>query len=195
MDDTPIDENDEEKIGKLLSFPGGETVSTNELGTPFVVTGVGSMPTSEPIDSIIVSEELREREAYVRGQELVRVVDGGGTAEIADVLLKEMAEEIGHLKWERKKAAADGKPTTTHNLARVNSLRSMMELLLKKKETSMAERLDLRSPRFQKIFSLIMEFFQDSMEKVGVSGKESDLVFNQIKADMMELEKKLELAD
>lgn len=182
--------------GKIISFPGGKKVSTDEVGVPYVVAGSGSVPTIEPPDVKIIADEDRERAAYVRRQTLVKALeDGASTSELIDAVLKDMAEESAHLKWERRTASKDGKPTANYNVARVNALRSIAELLIKRKEASIAERLDLKSPRFQKIFKLILGFFADSMMKSGVEQEIMDLVFQQMKADMRDWEKLVDASD
>lgn len=184
--------DDEVKNGKLIAFPGGKSVDSSEVGTPFVVAGVPSVPTPELIDPEQIDRENREREQYVKGQELVQIAErGGSTEEWIDTTLKEIAEEAAHLKFERRKASREGKSTANFANLRVGTLRQLTEVLLKRKEAALAERLDLKSPRFQKVLKLWMEFVYVSMQKSGVEDEVIDLVFNQMKADMLDWEKKI----
>jgi len=73
----------------------------------------------------------------------------------------------------------------------MNSLQKLAELLLKRREADRDEELDLRSPRFQAVFKVWMEFFNEAMDKVGIDQKIVDLVFQQMKADMVDWEKKM----
>ena len=191
MDQKPP-KDDEVKNGRLIAFPGGKSVDADEIGAGFVIAGVPSVPTPELIDPQDLDRENREREQYVKGQELVQIAERrGSTEEWIDVTLKEIAEEASHLKFERRKASKEGKNTANFVSLRVGALRQLTEVLLKRKEAALAERLDLKSPRFQAILKLWMEFVYTTMQKVGIDDQEIDLFFNQMKADMLEWEKKI----
>jgi hypothetical protein len=196
MSDDPTDEDGKDPSeGKLLVFPGGKKVDPDEVGAGYIVGQTGDIPTPDIIDPKVVDEEVRNRVDYVKGQELVQIVQkGANTAATVDVLLLEIAEEISHLKWERRKAAREGKNTSNYTVQRINGLRSLTEVLLKRKEAALAERLDLKSPRFQAVFKVWMEFFYSSMEKAGVDQATMDTVFEQMRADMIDWEVKMEAA-
>jgi hypothetical protein len=190
MDEDPPREGED---SKLLIFPGGRKVDPDGVGADYIVNQAGIVPTPEIIDPAAVEREIRERVKYVNQQELVKAVkEGASTAATIDLLLLEIAEELGHLKFERRKATKNGKNTLNYTLSRITSLKNLADLLLKRKEAALAERLDLKSPRFQKIFEIWMEFFYESMEKCQIENKVIDLVFQQMKADMKDWEKKME---
>lgn len=193
-DDTnPPDDKDKGGNGKnnLIVFPGGKTIDPNDVGAGFVVGSSGQIPTGELLDPADVKKDLRERVAYVKDQPLVKAM-AEGSVQAMDVLLLEIAEEVSHLKWERRKAAKDGKNTAQYTVARINGLRSLAEALIRRKEASIAETLDLRSPRLQKIFKVWMQFFYEAMEKSGVSPEIINVVFQQMKADMIGWEKRMD---
>jgi hypothetical protein len=182
-----------EKKGKVITFPSGDKVNTDDVGVNAIIGQVGNVPTPEIIDPVTVAEEVKDRIKYIRKQELVKVIkEDASTASVVDAVLVEIAEELSHLKYERRKAAKEGKNTANYTVSRINSLRSMAELLLKRKEAALAERLDLKSPRLQKIFEVWMEFFSESMVKCQIPDHLIDLVFQQMKADMKDWEKKME---
>ena len=144
------------------------------------------------VDPSEVNEEVRARKRYVDSQELVRsACDGSSTGRMMDLLVHEITEELAHLKYERRKAAKEGKNTANYSVGRMNSLKGLADLLLKRREADRDEELDLRSPRFQAVFKVWMEFFSEAMDKVGVEPKIIDLVFQQMKADMIDWEKKM----
>ena len=193
MDEDRPGEDDKSKDGKVLTFPGGEKVDADGVGADYVVSQTGNVPTPEIVDMVALDKDLRKRIDYVNGQEIVKSIKkGASTAEVIDTLLLEIAEEVSHIKYERRKISKEGKSTLNYTISRVNSLKNLAELLLKRKEAALAERLDLKSERFQKIFQIWMEFFYDAMGKCGVEEKIIDLVFQQMKADMMNWEKKMD---
>jgi len=189
--------NDEEKDdSKLIPFPGGRKIDPSKIGADFVISPSNTISTPEIVDPVEASKELQARISYVKHQELVRVMERGApTAETIDVLLKEIAEEISHLKWERRKAAKGGKSTASYTTARISALRSLSEILIRRKEASVNETLDIKSPRFQKIFTIWMNFFYESMQKAGVSEEVINVVFQQMKADMLDWETKIKAVE
>ena len=184
--------NGGDKNKNLIVFPGGKSMDPKDLGADFVVGGSGQIPTGELLDPADVKRDLRDRVAFVKNQPLVKSLAEGDSATAMDTLLLEIGEEISHLKWERRKAAKDGKNTAQFTVARINGLRSLAEALIRRKEAAMAENLDLRSPRLQKIFKVWMQFFYEAMEKSDVSPEVINVVFQQMKADMIGWEKRME---
>ena len=184
--------NGGDKNKNLIVFPGGKSMDPKDLGADFVVGGSGQIPTGELLDPADVKRDLRDRISFVKNQPLVKSLADGDSATAMDTLLLEIGEEISHLKWERRKAAKDGKNTAQFTVARINGLRSLAEALIRRKEAAMAENLDLRSPRLQKIFKVWMQFFYEAMEKSDVSPEVINVVFQQMKADMIGWEKRME---
>lgn len=187
--------------GNLIVLPGGKTVDPHlDLGADYVAgqSRPGSVSSSGPeiIDPVAVDAEIRERERFVSDQRMTEVVRRHGTAhELGDAVLAEIVEELSHLKFERRKAIKDGKNSANYSVSRIAGLRSLADLLLKRLEAARGEHLDLKSPRLQAIFKIWMEFFYDSMEKSGVEPQIIDLVFQQMKADMIGWERKMDGAE
>lgn len=193
MDDTEDKNKKDPKKGKLLVLPGGKKIDTGEIGMAGSIVGAsGNIPTPEVIDPASAERELREREAYVKRQELVQVATRrGATSEMIEYAIQEITEELAHLKFERRKASAEGKPTVQHTIARISMLRNLADVLLKRQENSRQERLDFRSPEFKKVIHEWLEFVHESMGKAGVGENDIDLVFKQLEADMADWEKRI----
>ena len=199
--DGPFDGDDDEKKqdpkkpGKLIVLAGGKKVDPKEVGAGYVVGQTGNVPTSDIASPIEVDKELRERQTYVKNQEIVQTIGRHGTTnEIIDLIMLEIAEELSHLKFERRRAAKEGKPTMGHTINRAQGLRSLAEILLKRREASRADRLDSKSPFFQAVFKVWINFFIESMEKSGIESHIIDLVMQQMKSDMVDWEKKMDTA-
>ncbi len=186
------DHTEDPKNGKIIKFPDGRTVSSEEIGADYVVSSSNNVPTPEIIDPKSLVIENSKREQYVNSQELTILANNKSSSnELLDSVLKEIALELSHLKWERQKAAKDGKNTANYTINRIAALKQLSEVIIKRQDTMRAEKLDLSSPRFQNILNLWMEFVYDSMSKAGMGQDDIDLVFNTMKADMAGWEKKL----
>lgn len=200
MDEDPPDDGDDEKEGlparppgTLVLLPGGKS-SDPDLDYVVGRDSRGTVPTI--IDPVSVDKDARERERFVSAESLVKAVKAKATtSDLIDAALLELTEELSHLKWERRKAIEDGKSTSGISLGRIGSLRTLVDILLKRKESSLADQMDLKSPRFQAVFKVWMEFFYESMEKVDIAPEVIDLVFQQMKADMVGWERRMEGLD
>lgn len=191
-DEDSKDPKDDPKKGRLLVFPGGKSASTGEIGADYVVGQGGNVHTPDLLDPAVVQREYREREQSVASNGLVKAVAAKlGPAELIDEVLKEISEELAHLKFERAKAAKEGKNTANYNMSRVAALRQIADVLMKRSENSRAEQLDLRSPRFQAVLRAWMEYVYESAVKARISEAEIELMFGQMKADMVDWEKKI----
>jgi hypothetical protein len=197
-DDHDEDEKPQRSRGNLIVLPGGKTVDPLvDLGVDYVEKqSKVSTVSPEIVDPVAIDAEIRERDKFVADQRLTDVVRRRGTAhEIGDAVLAEIVEELAHLKFERRKAVKDGKNTANYSVSRIAGLRSFADLILKRLEASRTERFDLKSPRLQAIFKVWMEFFYESMEKSGIEPQIIDLVFQQMKADMLGWEKRMDVAE
>ena len=190
MSDTDDKDKNTEK-GKLLSFPGGEKVDTSDVGVDYIVGHGGDLPTAEILDPTSIDKEIRRREQFVKSQELFRVVsEKAPISDIIDSVLKEIAEELSHLKYERRKATEEGKNTANYTISRIASLRQLADVLQKRQDNATSEKLDLKGPKFKQILHLWMEFVYESMSKSDISEATIDVVFKQMASDMTEWEKR-----
>lgn len=185
--------SDDSKNGKAITFPSGGIVSTRDVGAHFIIEKASTVLTEpEPLDPVDAKQELRDRIAYVRNQPIVKITgDNCSASQIIDAVLHEIAEEASHLKWERRKASKIGRNTVPFTTARINALKNLADTVAKRKELSSSENFDTSSPRFQKIFKVWMQFFYEAMEKSNVPSEVINVVFQQMKADMVDWEKRL----
>ncbi len=188
-------DKDKDGLGEIISFPSGKSISPQDMGADYAIIPPSIFSNSyveEPVDPEDLQKEFQEREEFVEKQKLVKSVQNNASvSEIIDQVLLEIAEELSHLKWERRKASKEGKSTVNHTVSRINCLGRISDILIKKKETAISEKLDLKSPRFQKILQSWMEFLYLAMQKSGIRDEDIDVVFNQMKADMVGWESKI----
>ena len=167
-----------------------EEISPSEINAPYVIDNTGFSPTAEIIDLHSIDVQERKREDFIQNQPLVKALEGkSSTADVIDILLIEIAHELAALKWEKKQAASEGKNVMNHIFSCILSLQKLSDVLFKRKEMTIAERIDLKSPRFQKILNLWLNFVYESMKKSSIPDEQIDVVFQQMKADMLDWER------
>lgn len=170
----------------------GEVVSPEDIGADYVLAHGGAVPAGEVIDASTIAADVRERNGFVAKQELVTLTSSKASpSDIVDSVLKEIAEELAHIKYERQKAAREGKSTLAYTTSRINSLKTLADVLGKKIEANAGKQIDLRHPQFKEIIRLWMEFVYESMQKAHVSDDMIDIVFKQIQADMIDWERRV----
>lgn len=193
MSDKPTDQDGQgEGPGTVLSFPGGQQLDVSEIGADFVVGQSGAVPVGEIVDQGAVERELRERDRFVADQPLVRVIEQNQPVpDILDEVIKEVAEELSHLKFERRKAAKEGKNTANYTISRIASLRQLADVLQKRQENARHERLDLQSPHFKEILRLWLEFLYEAMTQAGLNEGTVDSVLKIMDSNMVDWEKRV----
>ncbi len=188
----PDDDSDKSEKSKIIKFPGGKSVNPAGLGAPYVIGPSAHIPTPDIIDPLEIEQQLRERTDYVRKQDLVRATsEQASTAELIDIILKEIAEESAHVKYERRELSKQGKSTINHTMQRVAMLKQLAETLLKRKEADIASQLDLKSPRVQKMLQLWLEFIYAAMQQSGINEETIVVVLQTMKAGMLGWEQKI----
>lgn len=182
--------DEENPKNNIIKFPG----SSSEDHIVEELESVVALPSV--VDPKANHDDLRNRIDYVKNQDLVTALHrGASVGDLEDLVMKEIAEEIAHQKYERRIAARNGKVTTNHSVARIASLRSLVDILNRKRALDKSDKLDLSSPRFQVILKIWMDFVYESMVKCNIPEETIDLVFGQMKADMIEWEKLVINAD
>ena len=186
MSDDIEDKDKPKPKNKLIVLPGGKKIDMGELGmNGSLVSTCGTMSTAEIIDPSDAERELREREVYVKKQELVQAAyRRAPVSEMVEIAVQEISEELAHLKFERRKAAQEGKPTSQHTIARIASLRNLAEVLLKRQENARVERMDFRSPEFKKVIHSWLEFVYSSMLKAGIGENDIDICLREIESNI-----------
>jgi len=160
----------------------------------YVLATVADDPTEVPeiLDKSTLDIEVQRRNRYVEESALVQLVENKASPiDIVDSVINEIAEELAHLKYERNKSISEGRSIGSSSIKRIESLKSLAELLIKKTENFKSSGIDFRNPKFKAVIRLWMEFLYDALQKAGLDESTIDIVFKQIEADITEWERKV----
>lgn len=136
--------------------------------------------------------EGSKAKAFVANSDLVRSVQHGSTpAELMNIVIREAAEDVAYLKYERNRAYREGRNVVNVVSQRTNSLRALVDLIIKKQEGMKSSAIDINSPRFKQVLQLWMEFVYEALVKTGMKQSDIDVVFKTMQADMTDWEKKV----
>jgi hypothetical protein len=146
--------------------------------------GTSPSTTPRPINHA-VAQLSKQKSSHLKNDRLLNKVSQDIEAdEILQLVLVEYAKEAASLGFERYEAERQGKETSAISVRRVNALKAIGELFLKRKEQLADRSIDMSSPAFERLFKFIMETFQEAMNSAGLSGDEVQVVITKLSERM-----------
>ncbi len=148
-------------------------------GSPVVMKGrPGRKPKSrlQPI-SPMAAEIDEARTSHIEDSTLRKEADKDSEGEeLFNQIISSMAEEAAALEFEREEAARHGLDTSGLSVKRSRVLKAMADSMLKRKSLT-GGIIDLDSPAFQALFTLLLESFKESMDGAGCRSEQVEAVF------------------
>jgi len=197
-EETPEEETPEEETPVQDQHPGiagmngGIIVPLHAVNLP-VKRGpgrprkVGKKPTTD--DLIYHAEMMRQKEAFILKDELVKATSSRlETLETLQAVKSQIAREAAALLFARMELEKHGKDTTQISSRRIASLREITSIEMEIKRLGVTI-IDLKSERFQKIFTFFLTTVKDSAVEV-MSPELVDLLFNRLETKLEGWEEK-----
>ena len=173
----------------------GKKVWDQTLGeSDYIIASVSGDDTEVPevIDRQSIDLDISRRQAYHENSHLTALIETKSSpADIIDGIISEIAEELSHIKYERQRSIQEGRSSSAMSIKRIESLRTLADILIKKSENFKSSSIDFRNPKFKAVIRLWMEFVYDAMQKVGVDEATIDMVFKQLETDIVDWERKV----
>lgn len=178
----------------IVSIPGKKVWDQTLGGSDYVIASVSGDTTDVPevLDKKSIDLDISRRQIFHENSHLTTLIETRSTpAEIVDGIISEIAEELSHIKYERQRSIQEGRPSSAMSIKRIESLRTLADILIKKSDSFKSSSIDFRNPKFKAVIRLWMEFVYDAMQKVGVDDATIDMVFKQLETDIVDWEKKV----
>lgn len=178
----------------IISIPGKKVWDQTLGGSDYIIASVSGDTTDVPevVDQKSIDLDISRRQIFHENSQLTALIETRSTpAEIIDGIIAEIAEELSHIKYERQKNIQEGRPSSSMSIKRIESLRTLADILIKKADSFKSSSIDFRNPKFKAVIRLWMEFVYDAMQKVGVDDATIDMVFKQLETDIVDWEKKV----
>ena len=100
--------------------------------------------------------------------------------EVLNAVVVGMAEEVAVLEFERLEAQRLGEEVSNLSVKRARVLKGMADTLLKRKVATQGGYIDLDSPQFKVLFSLLLETFKESMVLGGCRTEQMEQTFTRL---------------
>lgn len=173
----------------------GKKVWDQTLGeSDYIIASITGDKTDVPevFDKKSIDLDVSRRQAFHENSVLTGLIETKSSpSDIVDGIISEIAEELSHIKWERQKSVLEGRSSSAMSIKRIESLRVLADLLIKKSESFKSSSIDFRNPKFKAVIRLWMELVYDALQKVGVDEAVIDMVFKQLEADIVDWERKV----
>lgn len=139
-------------------------------GTPIVMRGKPGRKPKKPLKPVTpqIAKVDEARSDHISGSPLLREAQKDAEGDgVLNAIISAMAEEAAAIEFERGEAARHGQDTTAHSAKRARVLKGMADTWLKRKQQIEGGMIDMESPTFQALFSMILETFKGSMLDAG----------------------------
>jgi hypothetical protein len=178
-----IDSNGKQGWKKPSEVLLTDTICFGKDGQVVVMSGkpgrppkVQLLPASEQI-----AEQMKQKAEVLKDDSILQTVRG--TPDSDDVLnhiIGGLAEETASLKFERAEAERLGLETSRLSVRRVDALKKTADVWLKRREQLAGKALDIDSPAFQAVFSLLMETIRATLVESGMRPEMVETVFTKL---------------
>jgi hypothetical protein len=133
-------------------------------------------PTNETVATLMAAKEY-----FLENDPLMQQVDVGiDDDSLLHLIMRGFAEEAASLAFERGEAERTGKETSQLSIRRINALRNLGDVFLKRKEQLSGKVIDMDSPAFASLFKFMTETFRESMINGGIGADQAEVVFQSL---------------
>jgi len=139
-------------------------------GTPVVMRGKPGRKPKAQLNPVTpqIDEVVRAKNDHLDNDDLTREVKKNAAGEaVMDFVLSGLAQESASIEFERMEAERHGRDTVNISAKRARVLKSMADTVLKQKQIASGGVIDMESPAFRALFSMLMETFKGSMKSSG----------------------------
>lgn len=133
-------------------------------------------PTTEAVAQLQVAKDY-----FIENDPLMQRIDQNiDDDQVLHLIMRGFAEESASLTFERREAERTGKETSQLSIRRINALRNLGDVFLKRKEQLAGKVIDMDSPAFAKLFTFMTETFREALINGGVGPDQVEVVFQSL---------------
>lgn len=166
-----------------------DVIRLDKAGLPIVMKTKPGRPRAPEIKPVtaVTKELVRRKQNSIAKDDVVTVIqqDPDSPNLLQHVLLA-LGEEAASIRFDRAEAERNGEDTSGHSLRRINALRALVEIWLKRREQLGSKEVDLKSPAVRMLIKYLLDTFRDAMVSTGESEEMIKTVFAKASQMMKE---------
>ena len=166
--------------------PTDTPVLNKKTGEPYFMYGESGrkskeddLPTvSNDTPSKVINEVRSRRKTHLKKDHILsQAKKNADSSDVLTNVIVGLAEESASLGFERVEAERRGEKTSSISVRRVNALKAVGDVWLKRKEQVSSNSIDMESKAFKVLFGHIAETFRVACDEAGVRPEMTDTIF------------------
>jgi hypothetical protein len=142
-------------------------------------------PDNYPVPQTLEEVAVTPAEELANDEICIAIRDDDPADTVLKTVLMGLAEEQSSLRSLRVKKNKDGKDTSFISLKRGTLLKYMSETLIQKQSlTATTGDLDLRGPKFRKVFELFLEVISNTFDQIKLPPEYREMFFHAFKTNL-----------
>ncbi len=129
----------------------------------------------------VAARLCQAREEHISSDPLLDTVQANAESDkVIDNILTALAEDAAVIDFEKEEAFRNGQDASNLATKRARVLKGMSDIWLRKKSMMDGGVIDLESPMFKELFSLLLETFRDVLFESGVGEEHVETIFAKL---------------
>jgi len=173
-------EKGKKKYKERTELADTDEILTNKDGNPIVMKGKPGRKQLVELgpDNDVIKEILKRKLEEMSVDDILRLArEDPESPDVLQQVIVGLGEEAASIRFERSEAERTGKETSGISVRRINALKAVGDVWLKRKEQLALKGVDLDSSAFKSVFHHIVVTMKESMTETGVRGEAIEAVF------------------
>lgn len=152
-------------------------------GSPIVMKGKPGRKPKAILQPVSPAAALlcQARDEHVSADGLLETVrTDAGSDKVLETILSALAEDAAVIDFEKEEAFRNGQEASNLATKRARILKGMSDIWLRKRSMMEGGVIDLDSPVFKELFSLLLETFRDVLFESGVQHEHVETIFAKL---------------
>jgi len=157
-----------------------DKIQLNKDGVPIVMKsapGRKKAPTVGPTNVVVKELLVRKQDAITTDEVVLATQKDPDSPDLLQHIMRALSEEAASIRFDRSEAERNGEDTSSHSLRRINALRALVEVWLKRRDQLGSKEVDLKSPAVRVLIKYLLDTFREAMVATGESEEMIKTVF------------------
>ncbi len=175
------------KYKDIADLADSDEIQTKKDGTPVVMMQKPGRKKDISLDPATpeVAEKMRRKNEVIEADAILEVAkDNPESPDVLQQVVLALGEEAASIGFERQEAERQGQESSLISNRRIQALKSLADIWLKRKEQIASRGVDMESPAFKVLFEFIMNTFKEAMNSSGLPNEMIETVFAKLASNL-----------